>query len=521
VETPGDFLIVGPFFTTTSCSTIISSIEMFLAAEAFSREIVMDDFLLDFLMLFNPADSFMACSNTLTLSLTGDPVYPPTNLEVELLCLSAGDKTWAANCLTLGDAAPLVSVLSEQEPASCFCLVLVDLAGLAFSALSGSLAVFSSSVDAAIFCRVLENLTGLFSTPSVSLVIPRPPLARTFLPGLTTFPAGALELFKTEVFVETPGDFLIVGPFFTTTSCSTIISSIEMFLAAEAFSREIVMDDFLLDFLMLFNPADSFMACSNTLTLSLTGDPVYPPTNLEVELLCLSAGDKTWAANCLTLGDAAPLVSVLSEQEPASCFCLVLVDLAGLAFSALSGSLAVFSSSVDAAIFCRVLEDLTGLFSTPSVSLADLSSSVEATIFCLVLEDLTGLLSSPSVSLAVLSSSVERIFCLVLVDLVGGAESESPLGFLVLVLVDLFAAESSVAVAALLGSVVASSTISFCLVLVDLPDLLSVSSTLWVTNTLLMDLGAGIGEGSLSSTFSALFKISTILLTTSWGLSTT
>ena len=227
-----------------------------------------------------------------------------------------------------------------------------------------------SSLDL-LFIRLEEDPVWLPDLGPDDGVNPRPPLARTFLPGLTTLPAGALELLRADVLEDTPGDFLMVGPFLTTTSCSLMITPTEILRAAEAFSKDTCIEDFLFDFLLPFNPADSLIACSNTLTLSLTGDPVYPPTNLDVELLCLSAGDNTWAASCLTLGDATPFVSALSEQELASCFCFVLVDLEGLASSPLSVSLAVFSSSVEVAIFCLVLDVLTDLFSVPpSVSLA-------------------------------------------------------------------------------------------------------------------------------------------------------
>jgi hypothetical protein len=108
----------------------------------------------------------------------------------------------------------------------------------------------------------------------VAGLTPRPPLAKTFFPGLTTFPAGARELFREEVLLDTPGDFLMVGPFFTMTSCSAITSLMEMFLAADALLSDDEIEDFLLDFLWLLSPAESLIAFSKILTLSLTGEPV-------------------------------------------------------------------------------------------------------------------------------------------------------------------------------------------------------------------------------------------------------
>ena len=238
-----------------------------------------------------------------------------------------------------------------------------------------------------LFIRLEEDPVWLPDLGPEDGVNPRPPLARTFLPGLTTLPAGALELFRAEVLEDTPGDFLMVGPFLTTTSCSLMISPTEILRAAEAFSKDTCIVDFFLDFLLLFNPADSFIACSSTLTLSVS-------------------------------------LAVFSSSVEVAIFCLVLDVLFSFPPSV---SLDVLSSSVVVTTFCLVLDDLTDRLSLlPSVSLAVLSSVV-ATIFCLDLEVLTDLPSSPSFSLAVLSSSVDRTFCLVLVDLLGGAASESPL----------------------------------------------------------------------------------------------
>jgi hypothetical protein len=113
-----------------------------------------------------------------------------------------------------------------------------------------------------------------------------------------------------------------------------------------------------------------------------------------VEQLCFIAGERTLAASSLTLGDAAPLVRVLSEQDCASCFCFVLVDLTGLASSV--------SLPVDGGFFCLVLVDLVG---------AESSSPVEAldaeVVLDLVLEDLVAVVSSESMLALVLSTTTD------------------------------------------------------------------------------------------------------------------
>ena len=91
----GDFLITGPFLggadNSTEDSEMMVATGTFLAAETFLRLLAMEDRLggvayclvgVEMVSVsfsesepdLSPADSFMACSKTLTLSLMGDPV---------------------------------------------------------------------------------------------------------------------------------------------------------------------------------------------------------------------------------------------------------------------------------------------------------------------------------------------------------------------------------------------------------------------------------------------------------------
>ena len=126
----------------------------------------------------------------------------------------------------------------------------------------------------------------------VAGLTPRPPLAPTFLPGLTILPAGARELFRLSLGFG--GDFLMTGPFFggsvNSTEDSEMMVATDTFLAAETFLRLLAMEDLLsgVAYCLLgvetavsfsesepdLSPADSFMACSKTLTRSLMGEPV-------------------------------------------------------------------------------------------------------------------------------------------------------------------------------------------------------------------------------------------------------
>ena len=125
----------------------------------------------------------------------------------------------------------------------------------------------------------------------VAGLTPRPPLAATFLPGLTILPAGARELLRLSLGFG--GDFLMTGPFLggadNSTEDSEMMVATGTFLAAETFLRLLAMEDRLggVAYCLLgvetvsfsesepdLNPADSFMACSKTLTRSLMGDPV-------------------------------------------------------------------------------------------------------------------------------------------------------------------------------------------------------------------------------------------------------
>ena len=125
----------------------------------------------------------------------------------------------------------------------------------------------------------------------VAGLTPRPPLAPTFLPGFTIFPAGARELFRLSLGFG--GDFLMTGPFLggsdSSTEDSEIMVATGTFLAAETFLKLLAIEDLLsgVTYCLLgvevasfsesepdFSPADSFMACSKTLTRSRMGEPV-------------------------------------------------------------------------------------------------------------------------------------------------------------------------------------------------------------------------------------------------------
>ena len=76
---------------------------------------------------------------------------------------------------------------------------------------------FSWGVVALSMIPILDLLLTRELLPELELpdpgVTPRPPEARTFLPGLTILLAGALELFRLALGLLAPGDFLMVGPF--------------------------------------------------------------------------------------------------------------------------------------------------------------------------------------------------------------------------------------------------------------------------------------------------------------------
>ena len=141
-----------------------------------------------------------------------------------------------------------------------------------------------------LFIRLEEPVPDL---GPVAGLTPRPPLAPTFLPGLTIFPAGARELLRLSLGFG--GDFLMTGPFLggsdNSTEDSARMVATGTFRAAETFRRLLAMEDLLsgVTYCCLLgvetaasfsesepdlSPADSFMACSKTLTRSLMGEPV-------------------------------------------------------------------------------------------------------------------------------------------------------------------------------------------------------------------------------------------------------
>ena len=101
-----------------------------------------------------------------------------------------------------------------------------------------------SSILDLLFIRLEDPVPDL---GPVAGLTPRPPLAATFLPGLTIFPAGARELFKFSFCLG--GDILMVGPFLGGTDNSTEdserIVETGTFLAADTFLKLLAIEDFL------------------------------------------------------------------------------------------------------------------------------------------------------------------------------------------------------------------------------------------------------------------------------------